>query len=461
MSISAAFVVPHPPIILPEIGQGEQEKIQATIDAYREAMCEAAELRPDTVVLTSPHALMYADYFHISPGEKAEGDFGTFGHPEVRVEAEYDTEYVAELGRQISDASLAAGTMGERKPELDHGTMIPLRFLQEYLPDVRLVRIGLSGLPPMDHYRLGQCIARTAEKLGRRVVFIASGDLSHKLLAEGPYGFAPQGPEFDARCTAALAQGDFLSLLQMDANFCEAAAECGLRSFWIMAGALDKKAVEAKLLSYEGPFGVGYGVASLFVQGEDGQRDFGTQFEAEKQCRLAARKAQEDPFVKLARHSLETYVHTGSYALLPANLPAELLSRRAGAFVSLKKDGQLRGCIGTIAATQKNIAEEILYNAVSAGVHDPRFSPVMPEELSELVYSVDILGEPEHIDDERKLDVKRYGVIVEYAGRRGLLLPDLAGVDTPAKQIGIARGKAGIPSDAPVELWRFEVVRHD
>ena len=460
MSISAAFVVPHPPIILPEIGQGEQEKIQATIDAYREAMREAAELRPDTVVLTSPHALMYADYFHISPGDKAEGNFGSFGHPELRVETDYDAEYVAALGREIGAESLAAGTMGDRKPELDHGTMIPLRFLQEYLPEVRLVRIGLSGLPPMEHYRLGQCIARAAEALGRRVVLIASGDLSHKLLADGPYGFAPQGPEFDAQCTSALAQGDFLSLLQMDADFCEAAAECGLRSFWIMAGALDKKAAAAKLLSYEGPFGVGYGVASFFVQGEDEHRDFGVQFEAARQCRLAARKAQEDSFVQLARHSLETYVRTGSCAALPADLPAELLGRRAGAFVSLKKDGQLRGCIGTIAAMQKNIAEEILYNAVSAGMHDPRFSPVMPAELPELVYSVDILGEPEHIDDERDLDVKRYGVIVEHAGRRGLLLPDLAGVDTPAKQIEIARGKAGIPSDAPVDLWRFEVVRH-
>jgi AmmeMemoRadiSam system protein A len=227
-----------------------------------------------------------------------------------------------------------------------------------------------------------------------------------------------------------------------------------------MAGALDRKAVSSTLLSYEGPFGVGYGVAVFEVTGEDGARDFGRQLEAAERSRFERRKAAEDPYVRLARLSLETYLATGRTAALPDGLPAEMTERAAGAFVSLKKDGLLRGCIGTIAPTQSSVAAEILQNAISAGVRDPRFEPVTKAELPQLTFSVDVLGEPEPIESEAQLDVKRYGVIVERGRRRGLLLPDLEGVDTPAQQIDIARQKAGIAPDETVRLWRFEVVRH-
>ncbi len=461
MSIVAAVVVPHPPIILPEVGHGEERKIQKTIDAYRTVMERAAVLQPDTVVVTSPHSVMYADYFHISPGKGARGDFSQFRAPEVELRAEYDEEFVRALSSHCRSAFLAAGTAGERNPALDHGTLIPLRFLQEHqLLDCKVVRIGLSGLPARDHYALGRHIAEVAEELGRRVLLIASGDLSHKLKEDGPYGFAKEGPEFDKLAMRALGTGDFLSLLEMDAELAEGAAECGLRSFWIMAGAMDRKNVKTEAVSYEGPFGVGYGVVWIQPMGEDSSRDFGEQLEERHQRRMAERKANEDAVVRLARMSLETFVRTKSYAKLPDGLPEELMKSQAGAFVSLKKDGQLRGCIGTTQPTQDSLAEEILYNAVSAGMRDPRFSPVQPEELSDLVYSVDVLGKPEPVDSPEDLDVRRYGVIVQCGGRRGLLLPDLSGVDTVEQQISIARKKGNIRPDEKVQLWRFEVVRH-
>ena len=129
-------------------------------------------------------------------------------------------------------------------------------------------------------------------------------------------------------------------------------------------------------------------------------------------------------------------------------------------FVSLHKDGQLRGCIGTTAPTAPNVAEEILQNAVSAGMHDPRFDPVQPDELDDLVYNVDVLGKAIPIDSPALLDPKRYGVIVQNGNRRGLLLPDLEGVDTVEEQIAIARRKASIREEEAVQLFRFEVVRH-
>ena len=465
MSILAAMVVPHPPIILPEVGRGEEKKIQSTIDAYCEVTKRAVALKPDTIVITSPHSVMYADYFHISPGHSARGNFKNFRAPQVELSVNYDTEFVNHLVDNAAVENLDAGTMGERSAELDHGTLIPIRFLEQAGVDfnkTRFVRIGLSGLSASEHYKLGQLIARTSEELNRRVVFVASGDLSHKLKEDGPYdGFVKEGPIFDEEIMKYIAAGDFLSVLRMDGQLCRRAAECGLRSFWIMTGALDKKAVDCEKLSYEGTFGVGYGVAWLEVKGEDANRNFQVQLEKINNEELAEMKSHEDEFVKLARLSLETYVKTHTkLSELPEGLPAEMLERRAGTFVSLHKNGELRGCIGTFLPTTESIAEEIVQNAISACSRDPRFSPVTRAELDDIVYSIDVLSEPERIFDLKKLDVKRYGVIVEHNGRRGLLLPDLEGIDTVEEQIAIAKRKANIPANEAVNLWRFEVIRH-
>jgi len=227
--------------------------------------------------------------------------------------------------------------------------------------DCLILRVGLSGFSPLDHYRPGQCIAQAVDTLDRRAVFIASGDLSHKLKDNGPYGYAPEGPVFDHRVTQAMSEGDFLQFLTMDPALCERAAECGLRSFQIMSGALDGLAVEAKLLSYEGVIGVGYGVATFAVTGSDENRRFGAQVEEMERARLAEKKVSEDPWVKLARLSLETFVKTGKrLERLPDGLPAEMTGQAAGAFVSLHAHGQLRGCIGTTGPTTESVAWEIV-----------------------------------------------------------------------------------------------------
>ena len=461
MPIAGAVIVPHPPLIIPTVGRGREREVQATIDAYRAAARQALEWNPEVLIVTSPHCVMYTDYFHISPGSGASGDMSAFGASRTRLEAKYDGELRDELIRQAEAAGVRAGTLGERDSCLDHGTFLPLFFLQEAGVNCPILRIGLSGLSPLEHYRLGQCIARAVDDLGRRAVFVASGDLSHKLKDDGPYGYAPEGPVFDRRVTDAMASGDFLQFLTMDAGLCGRAAECGLRSFQIMAGALDGLAVDAKLLSYEGITGVGYGVAVFTVTGPDGGRCFAVQCEEMEHIRLSQRKAAEDPWVRLARLSLETFVRTGKQLdTLPDGLPGDMTDRSAGVFVSLHAHGQLRGCIGTTGPTRSNVAWEIVQNAVSACSRDPRFVPVRMDELDSLEYSVDVLGEPEVISSPAELDVKRYGVIVSCGGRRGLLLPDLEGVDTVEQQIDIARQKGGISSRERYTLERFEVVRH-
>ena len=461
MSVVGAIVVPHPPILLPEVGRGEEKKISATDAAYRKAAALVKELKPETIVLLSPHSVMYADYFHISPGRAAKGDMRQFHAPQVKIRVEYDSDFSEALAKAASAEGFPAGTLGEKNAELDHGTVIPLYYVNQFFTDYRLVRIGLSGLPLTDHYHLGQLIQRTAEILDRRTVIIGSGDLSHKLKEDGPYGLTKEGPEYDERIMDVLGRAAFDELLDFDESFCDRAAECGHRSFCILAGALDGLSVEAERLSHEGTFGVGYGVCTYRVTGQDSSRHCLDRWRERQRKSLEERQRNEDAYVRLARAAVNSWVGRRKRPALPEDLPAEMLSSRAGVFVSLHKDGMLRGCIGTIQAVKRNIAEEIVENGISAATRDPRFSPVRPDELEALEISVDVLKEPEKIRSKEELDVRRYGVIVTKGFRRGLLLPNLDGVDTVEQQLAIALRKAGLSErERDFEMERFEVVRH-
>ena len=462
MGIEAGIMVPHPPLIIPEVGKGGEKTISKTAAAYERAASFIAGAAPETLVVISPHAAVYRDYFHVSPGARASGSFANFGAPRAAVSVDYDAEFVSGLETLAEAGGRPAGTLGERLGELDHATLVPLYFLEKTCGAIKakVVRVAISGLPLTEHYRLGMLIKETAERLRRRTAIIASGDLSHRLKEDGPYGFNPEGPRYDALVMDVMGRGAFGELFDFSEGFCESAGECGHRSFVVMAGAFDGTAVKAEPLSYEGPFGVGYGTCLFRAAGPDESRRFLTEFADRESARLAALKEKEDAYVRLARAAVETYVTSGKKIAVPAGLPAEMLSRRAGTFVSLKKDGRLRGCIGTIAAASPSVAAEIINNAISAASSDPRFDPVEREELPQLVYSVDVLGETEKIGSAAELDVKRYGVIVTRGGRRGLLLPNLEGVDSVEEQISIAKEKAGIGKGEKAELERFEVVRH-
>jgi len=166
------------------------------------------------------------------------------------------------------------------------------------------------------------------------------------------------------------------------------------------------------------------------------------------------------PLVKLARETIENYVRQ-KHAIEPPEELVPEMQGRAGTFVSLHDSrGNLRGCIGTIEPQQPTVAQEVIQNAISAATRDPRFPPVQPEELEDLDVKVDVLTEPEPIDSLDQLEPKRYGVIVESGLRRGLLLPDLEGVDTVEYQVDIAMRKAGIRPGEPMQLYRFEVKRY-
>lgn len=467
LSIIAGYMVPHPPLIIPAVGRGEEKGIAETVKAYEQVGDEIAALGPETIIITSPHTVMYSDYFHISGGSSAYGSFAQFRAPQTETEVKYDEELTDAICRQASDASFPAGTQGEKQPELDHATMIPLYFVNNGYrragkePDYRVVRIGLSGYPLLMHYQLGMLVKKAVEETGRRAVWIASGDLSHKLKEDGPYGFDSDGPVYDKRIMQSMGSGNFGELLDYGEGFCEKAAECGHRSFTIMAGAFDGMGIAAEELSYEGPFGVGYGICTFRPGEPDAGRHFLKEYLQRQSSELQDKKSGEDEYVRLARKALETYIVSGRKIEVPKGLPQEMLDRQAGTFVSLHEYGRLRGCIGTIAPTCSSIAEEIIDNAISAATRDPRFDAVTQGELGAIEYSVDVLGPLEHIVSEEQLDVVRYGVVVTRGNKRGLLLPNLDGVDNVRQQISIAKQKAGIPEyEEDVGLQRFEVVRH-
>ncbi len=165
------------------------------------------------------------------------------------------------------------------------------------------------------------------------------------------------------------------------------------------------------------------------------------------------------PLIKLAKKTVDEYVLNGKVIEPPEN-PVPEMVEKAGVFVSLKIKGELRGCIGTFQPTTENVAAEIIQNAISAATQDPRFMPVNSRELESIDYSVDVLSEPEKVNSKKELDTRKFGVIVKSGERKGLLLPDLEGVDTVDDQIGIASMKAGIYLEENIELYRFEVKRY-
>ncbi len=504
MAIEAAFMVPHPPLIVPAVGKGGEEQIRETAESYDQVARQIAQIAPETIIIATPHSVMYQDYFHISPGSTAHGDLGAFRAPQVTFDETYDEELVNLICDFAEEIGFQAGTLGEREAALDHGTMIPLFFIEKYYQGASIVRIGLSGQSLENHYELGMIIQSAVNALGRRAVFVASGDLSHKLQEYGPYGFAEEGPQYDERIMDVCGRAAFGELFDFEEDFCDKAAECGHRSFVMMAGALDCMAVRAAKLSHQDVTGVGYGICSYHVTGPDESRNFLMQHIEQQEAALeelnsaveeldqliekigafedetggfdeSGRESDgagmedlgelrdpepEEPYVRLARASVEAYVRDRRKIGIPDWAPQEMLDNAAGVFVSLHEFGDLRGCIGTILPFTECIAEEIISNAISACSRDPRFEPVDPEELGNLEISVDVLTDPEPISGPEQLDVKRYGVIVSCGGRRGLLLPDLEGVDTIAQQVDIARRKGGIGANEPYRLERFEVIRH-
>jgi AmmeMemoRadiSam system protein A/AmmeMemoRadiSam system protein B len=454
-----AGIAPHPPIMVPEVGRDAIKEVRGSIDAMRDFTERIIASGAETVVLISPHAPLEARSFVAYNDDQLYGDFANFRAPETSVEAPLDKE----LLEAIRDAASAQGyeVVGIEGYELDHGTAVPLYFLQRNGWSGSVVALGYTFLSNEDHLRFGSCIKRAVDTTQRRVAFVASGDLSHRLKPAAPAGYNPDAHYFDEQVVSSLKEGEPSRIVSIDQDLRRRAGECGYRSMLVALGTVEEIEPDCEVLHYEAPFGVGYLVAQLARKSTAGEPVNGQTVNRAVKDETTATTTQQSShridLPALARRAVESFVREGRVI----EAPTEIYDQPAACFVSIKNlEGDLRGCIGTIEPVKQTLARELIANAINAATRDPRFPPVAAGELPRLRYSVDVLTAPEPATFA-ELDPARYGVIVEdQAGmRRGLLLPDLKGIETASQQVDIAARKAGIAPGTPLKFSRFRVER--
>ncbi|MFS8084779.1 MAG: AmmeMemoRadiSam system protein B, partial [Acidobacteriota bacterium] len=355
-SVVFAGIAPHPPIMVPEVGREAIAEVRSSIDAMLVLTERVIQSGAETVILISPHAPLESQAFVAYDGPQLYGDFANFRAPGTAVQAELDDELLHEITRAAAAENLLTLKIGGR--ELDHGTAVPLYFLQRNGWSGHVVALGYSFLSNEDHVRFGKCIRAAIDKLGRPVAFIASGDLSHRLKPEAPAGFNPEAHRFDEEVVDAIKSRATSRIVEIDPELRRMAGECGYRSMLVAIGLADGFDQSCEVISYEAPFGVGYLVAQLFVAGSAaGSADILSAQRAERaqtsktviptsgtepiavaigsETQLEINHSSGADLPALARQVVETFVTTGGVIDAPTHL-SELLSQRAGCFVSIK-----------------------------------------------------------------------------------------------------------------------------
>lgn len=269
MPILGAYIVPHPPMAITEIGVGSEIQIIDTVVGCTRVAKEIAELAPDTIIFISPHSPSYQDRFYVAKGDTAKGSFANFNAPQVRFNEKMDSELANKIIEEAGALNIPTDPDGVNA-DLDHGIMVPLRFIKLNYYEAKIVRIGISGLSFEDHFKFGQAICKAIDSLDRRVVVIASGDLSHKLQEYGPYGFAEEGVEYDKRIIELISNNELSKLMDFEPDFLDKAAICGHCGFIMLFGVIDGLGLEPVFVSHDDITGVGYGIF-LFHRSQEPQ----------------------------------------------------------------------------------------------------------------------------------------------------------------------------------------------
>lgn len=467
MSISGAFILPHPPVLVAEVGMGQQYKAKETLKAIEKVAKEIAEIKPKTIIVISPHGPLFSDAITIRDDELLFGDLSAFEARQVHITKKNDFDLKEDIIVEAMECGIPIARINDDLADrfnidknLDHSVLVPLHFIDKEYSDYELVSINYGFLSASELYKFGICIRNVIEHKNKDIVVIASGDLSHKLMDTANYSFSENGVKFDKLYQKAILDKDIVSAINFDSSVCEDAGECGKKSIDILLGVLESHDFSVHRYSYEYPFGVGYSVISFKDIKRDNSRKLIEQIMEDKEYKLKAIQANEGEYVKLARKAIEKYILKEKKINLPKASSEELFSEKAGVFVSLKTDSGLRGCMGTTSPICKNLGEEIIENAIKSASMDSRFETVDKSELHSLIISVDVLSRPEYIEDIAELDPKIYGLIVESDYKRGLLLPNLDGINSVEEQIKIALNKGGINPHDVHKMYRFTVERH-
>ena len=439
MSWIWSALMPHPPVLIHEIGRGRECEAAKTLNGIHELTSKLE--KPDLLLVLSPHQPYAPGALFVNRSNFYHGSFAMFGVTNVRITAHSQGQHIVALREYLAKFNIKTYAESVENLTEDQGSMVPLYFLEKAWGELPEIIIASPiGLTPKEAFDMGKALADFQSD--KRLALLASGDLSHRLTQNAPAGYEPDyAPKFEAAVEEALKNNSPKPIYELDENTLERAGECGLRSLMTMLG-FSSAENEIKIFSHEWPFGVGYCTAL---------------------CELSRKLGKEQPApVQLARETVKRLLEN---AKLPYNgdevISSSLWSEHKSCFVSIKtKAGKLRGCIGTLSPMCESLDKEIIANAVSASIHDPRFPPMTQNELSNVIFSVDVLSKAEPVDSIKQLNPKKYGVIVSEGYRRGVLLPDLEGVDTAEQQVQIAAMKAGIYNLDKIKLERFTVTRY-
>ena len=446
-AVVCAVLMPHAPILVPAVGGARGKAAQASSQAMRTAAAAVLSHRPEALVLISPHSPRKPGAFGLWGDDRLAGGFDPFGAPQARVSLPNDRRLANALAAEAQARAVAIWAIHNH--QLDHGALVPLWFLAEAGWTGPTVVLSLDSSDDGGLTFLGEAIAAAANELSRRIALVASGDMSHRLTAGAPCGFHPRAHEFDETFGHLVRAGNYREIQQINSELRELAAEDAVDSTLIAAAAVGWQSAGHRWLNYEGPFGVGYGVAILFAENAEASRN---------KAKVAAADPRDgDALPGVARLSVAAALR-GSPELAPA-ATGEYVSSARGVFVTVcRRNGKLRGCVGTIVPVCANLVAETWRNARLAATQDNRFPPVTADELADLRFEVSVLHASEAVASEDELDPRRYGVIVATGdGRRGLLLPGIESIKSRAQQLRIARKKGWIEPDEPVTIQRFQV----
>lgn len=481
MAVVSMYVMPHAPVFIDEIGGNQTDDVRNTIIALNDIGKKIANQDPDVLVIISPHGPMFSDAIAVYDLDTYDGDFGLFGFADLKESYIKDQAFIDKLITLSKQEGFRyyplKGNEFEKfqfKASLDHGVTVPLHFISKYLKSPQIVAMSFGTMAYTELIESGLLINEVAKILDKRTVIIASGDQSHALKNSGPYRKHISGQRFDEKMVNGIKEEAYFKVF-VNQDEIEEAKECGLRSYALGIGALLNSQIKSQVLSYEGPFGVGYLCAEFKVFAED-QTVLINQYESFKRYLDKEREQQRKNahfYVKLAQAAIESYVHLPKKPLVKLSeeevsingikfklIDKKDLSKKSGVFVSIKDMNGLRGCIGTYIPTKDNILEEIVTNAIAAAASDPRFSPITVDELEDIIVTVDILSKMETVDNVDDLDVERFGIVVTDGVKSGLLLPQIEGIDTVDEQLKVAANKAGLTVDKIKHIERFTVDRY-
>jgi AmmeMemoRadiSam system protein A len=396
---------------------------------------------PESLVLISPHSPRRPNEYGIWRTRRLRGSFSHLSDPQDHIDLPLDHAMADAIETAAHEEGLR--TWSIQGEALDHGATVPLWFLVRAGWEGPTVVLGLTDDDGSGLARLGVAIRNASARLERRTAIIASGDMSHCLTASAPCGYEPRGRVFDETFVGLLRQGSYGAITDIDSHLQSSAAEDVVDSTLVATAASGGSSEGHQVLSYEGPFGVGYCVAILHESPRPPAEEILGRLE---QLPLIARRSITEG---LSGGRGDPGLHVTGDLLQPGCV-----------FVTLHgKDGELRGCMGTLRPCEDNIALETWMNARSAAFNDHRFRALDADSLDRCDISVTVLGRMEPVENVSQLDPAIYGVTVRSAdGRRGVLLPAIPGVDTPEQQLSIARHKAGIGPEEETAIKRFRVL---